>query len=69
MRCAEDVTALRISLDSHGGRGIRIIARSKTGEESTILRTSLRLADGIMVARGDMGVEIEYERLPGCRKS
>ncbi len=68
VRCAEDVTALRDFIDSHGGRGIRIIAKIENREGIDNFEDILRLADGIMVARGDMGVEIEYERLPGMQK-
>ena len=63
VRRGEDIRTLRKFLDSLGSKA-RIIAKI---EEQTGLRNLeeiAELADGIMVARGDLGVEIDYHILP-----
>ncbi len=68
VRCKEDVIALRRFLDYHGGHSIKIIAKIENIEGVNNFDDILKNCDGIMVARGDMGVEVEFERLPGLQK-
>lgn len=68
VRCKEDVLTLRNFLDYHGGQNIRIIAKIENIEGVQNFDEILSCADGIMVARGDMGVEIDYVQLPGLQK-
>ena len=68
VRCKEDVISMRRFLDYYGGHKIRIIAKIENSEGVDNFEEILASADGIMVARGDMGVEIEFERLPGIQK-
>ncbi len=68
VRSKEDVIALRKFIDYHGGRDIRIISKIENSEGVENFDEILAHSDGIMVARGDMGVEIEFERLPGIQK-
>ncbi|HML47142.1 MAG TPA: pyruvate kinase [Clostridia bacterium] len=68
VRRKEDIVAMRKFLDYHGGHDIRIIAKIENLEGIDHFDEILFHADGIMVARGDMGVEVEYERLPGLQK-
>lgn len=68
VRSKEDVIAVRKFLDYNGGHDIKIIAKIENIQGVRNFDEILRYSDGIMVARGDMGVEIEYERLPGIQK-
>ena len=68
VRTKQDVIDMRNFLDYYGGQRIKIIAKIENVEGVNNFDEILRHADGIMIARGDMGVEVEYERLPGLQK-
>jgi len=68
VRRREDVTMMRKFLDYNGGHLIKIISKIENMEGIENFDEILESSDGIMVARGDMGVEVEYERLPGLQK-
>ena len=68
VRSGEDVIAMRKFLDYHGGHSVKIISKIENIEGVNNFDDILRYSDGIMVARGDMGVEIDYEKLPGLQK-
>ena len=68
VRCAEDVRSLRKFLDYHGGHAIKIIAKIENSEGVKNFDEILEYSDGIMVARGDMGVEVDFIKLPGIQK-
>ncbi len=68
VRTKEDVIALRKFLNYNGGHAIKIIAKIENRDGIENFDSILAEADGIMVARGDMGVEVEYEKLPGLQK-
>ena len=64
----EDVREMRALLDENGGEGIKIIAKIENSEGVKNIREILKLADGVMIARGDMGVEIPQQNLPAIQK-
>ena len=68
VRSVEDIHAMRNYLDYYGGHNIRILAKIENAEGIENFEEILKHANGIMVARGDMGVEVDYERLPGLQK-
>ena len=69
VRCADDVDQVRAVLVSvPGGSHIRIIAKIENAEGVRNIDEILRAADGVMVARGDMGVEIPFVELPVLQK-
>ena len=63
-RTAEDIMEIRRLLKRYGGEHVRIIAKIENGEGVSNLDEIVRVSDGIMVARGDMGVEISFEHIP-----
>ena len=68
VRSAADVRELRKLLESRKSR-IRIIAKIENQEGINNLTEILAAADGIMVARGDMGVEIDFTEIPAIQKN
>lgn len=68
VRSKEDIIALRNYLDYIGGKDIKVISKIENIEGVENFEEILKYSDGIMVARGDMGVEVEYEKLPGLQK-
>ncbi len=68
VRSKSDVIELRKLLNYYGGHAIKIIAKIENAEGVENFDEILANCDGIMVARGDMGVEIEFEKLPGIQK-
>ncbi len=68
VRRAEDVKTLREFLTKNGGETIKIISKIENTEGIDNFEEILEASDGIMVARGDMGVEVNFARLPGIQK-
>lgn len=68
IRCKKDVTDIREFLDENGGQHIKIISKIENREGIENFDEILQVSDGIMIARGDMGVEISYYKLPGIQK-
>ena len=68
VRSAADIREIRHILDKNHSR-IRIIAKIENQEGVSNLADILSVADGIMVARGDMGVEIDFTEIPAIQKN
>lgn len=66
--CDEDIMQVRRLLDENGGKHMKIIAKIENQDGVNNIDDILRVADGIMVARGDMGVEIPFEEIPRIQK-
>lgn len=67
VRCREDILEVRKILDEHGSH-MKIIAKIENMQGIHNLEDILTVSDGIMVARGDMGVEIPMEEVPVMQK-
>ena len=68
VRRADDVIQIRKLLDENGGERVGIISKIESQEGIDNFEEILELSDGIMVARGDMGVEIPMEQVPVVQK-
>ncbi len=68
VRTAADINYLRKFTQSLGWFDVRIIAKIENLDGVENIDEILEAADGIMVARGDMGVEIPFERIPAIQK-
>ena len=68
VRKASDVEDIRACLHEYGGDGIRIISKIENREGVENLDGIIAASDGIMVARGDLGVEIPAHEVPILQK-
>ncbi len=68
VRTADDILAIRRILKEHDCGWMKIIAKIENKQGINNLDEILQVANGIMVARGDMGVEIAMEELPPLQK-
>ena len=68
VRTADDVLAIRRILKEKGGEDIKIISKIENMQGVNNIDDIIRVSDGVMVARGDMGVEIPLEDVPVMQK-
>ena len=66
--CEADIRAVRDFLDKNGGNDIDIIAKIENRAGVDNIDSICNVADGIMVARGDLGVEIPFVEVPTVQK-
>ncbi len=69
VRKPRDVQEIRHILEKHNAQDINIIAKIENGEGVQNFEDILKVADGIMVARGDLGVEIPASEVPIVQKN
>jgi len=69
VRAPQDIKDVRSLLQSYGNYNIQLIAKIENTEGVENIIDIINESDGIMVARGDMGVEIPFEELPHIQKS
>jgi len=68
VRKASDVMEIKKILEKNGGKQIKIIAKIENQEGIDNITEILEVSDGIMIARGDLGVEVPTEKMPMLQK-
>lgn len=68
VRTADDVLQIRKILEEHNCTTINIISKIENKQGVDNIDDIIKVSDGIMVARGDMGVEIPFEEVPVIQK-
>ncbi|MFP4402700.1 MAG: pyruvate kinase [Candidatus Nanoarchaeia archaeon] len=64
VRSRDEVVSLKEFISSHGGDGIKVISKIEHGKALDEIEEIIQESFGIMVARGDLGVEIPIEKVP-----
>ncbi|GHU81889.1 pyruvate kinase [Clostridia bacterium] len=67
-RSHNDIVNLRHVLEKYGNNDIRIVAKIENAQGVNNIDEIIRVSDGIMVARGDLGVEVPMEEIPMIQK-
>ncbi len=68
VRSADDVKEIKNFLSENNGCSIKIISKIENNDGVRNIDEIIRVSDGIMVARGDMGVEVPFEEIPHIQK-
>ena len=69
VRRADDLYQMRKLLDDNGGQNVKIISKIESQEGIDNIDEIIELSDGIMVARGDLAVEVPFEHVPIMQKN
>ncbi len=67
-RSADDIKEMKNFIETNGGGFIKLISKIENHDGVKNIDEIMRVSDGIMVARGDMGVEIPFEEIPHLQK-
>ncbi|MGL4949520.1 MAG: pyruvate kinase [Anaeroplasmataceae bacterium] len=68
IRRKQDIIDLRNFLKENNGESIKIISKIENIEGVNNMQEIIDLSDGVMVARGDLGVEVAFKKLPSIQK-
>ena len=68
VRCAEHILAIKNLLASEGKPDIMVVAKIENNEGVQNFDSIVQAADGIMIARGDLGVEVPLSHVPKLQK-
>ena len=68
IRTGENVKEIRSFLDENGGESVKIISKIENKEAIDNLEDIVKYSDGIMIARGDLGIEMPIHELPVYQK-
>ena len=68
VRDAADLAVVRAFLDENGGAGIGLIAKVENERAVDNIAAIVDACDGVVIARGDLGVEMDTERVPHIQK-
>ncbi|MDD4079940.1 MAG: pyruvate kinase [Eubacteriales bacterium] len=68
VRTRDDVQMMRDFLDENGGGHVRVMAKIENAEGVSNLSEIIQVCDSVMIARGDLGVEIPFEEIPVIQK-
>ena len=66
--CKQDVLDMRELLKKHGGEHVKIVSKIESRFGVNNMDEIIEATDGVMVARGDMGIELDVEELPVVQK-
>lgn len=69
VRSKEDIADLQAVIDQYGGKGMKIIAKIENQEGVDNIEEIIEATDGIMIARGDLGIEIDLEKIPAIQNN
>ena len=68
VRTADDVRSIRDFLSRNGGEGVRVISKVENADAVRNIEEIIEASDAVMVARGDLGVEVPAWRIPHIQK-